>query len=52
MAIVGGAIVPPLQGLFADVTGDLQLSFIIPMICYAYIVYYGFVGYKVKEVQV
>ncbi|PVY40244.1 sugar MFS transporter [Pontibacter virosus] len=50
MAIVGGAIVPPLQGLFADVTGDLQLSFIIPMICYAYIVYYGFVGYRVKEV--
>ncbi|PKV75722.1 sugar MFS transporter [Pontibacter ramchanderi] len=52
MAIVGGAIVPPLQGLFADLTGDLQLSFIIPMICYAYIVYYGFVGYKVKEAQV
>ncbi|SIT81922.1 sugar MFS transporter [Pontibacter indicus] len=52
MAIVGGAIVPPLQGLFADLTGDLQLSFIIPMICYAYIVYYGFVGYKVKEAAV
>ncbi|SIQ90232.1 sugar MFS transporter [Pontibacter lucknowensis] len=52
MAIVGGAIVPPLQGLFADLSGDLQLSFIIPMLCYAYIVYYGFVGYKVKEARV
>jgi MFS transporter, FHS family, L-fucose permease len=46
MAIVGGAIIPPLQGAFADITGNLQLSFIVPMICYLYIVYYGFVGYK------
>jgi MFS transporter, FHS family, L-fucose permease len=52
MAIVGGAIIPPLQGLFADMTGNLQLSFIIPMLCYAYIVYYGFVGYKVRGAQV
>ena len=49
MAIVGGAIVPPLQGLMADLSGNLQLSFIIPMVCYAYIVYYGFAGYKIKS---
>ncbi|MCC9135245.1 sugar MFS transporter [Pontibacter silvestris] len=48
MAIVGGAIIPPLQGLFADITGSLQLSFLIPMACYAYILYYGFIGYKPK----
>ncbi len=51
MAIVGGAIIPPLQGYVADVTGNLQLSFIVPMLCYLYIVYYGFIGSKVEQVD-
>jgi FHS family L-fucose permease-like MFS transporter len=46
MAIVGGAIIPPLQGVFADFTGSVQLSFVVPMICYLYIFFYGFIGYK------
>lgn len=46
MAIVGGAIVPPLQGAVADITGNYQLSFIVPLLCYLYIVFYGFYGYK------
>ncbi|MDR6197466.1 sugar MFS transporter [Siphonobacter sp. SORGH_AS_0500] len=46
MAIVGGAIIPPLQGAFADVTHNLQLSFLLPLICYVYIAFYGFIGYK------
>ncbi|WP_242920017.1 sugar MFS transporter [Pontibacter liquoris] len=50
MAIVGGAIIPPLQGYIADVTDNLQLSFLVPLVCYAYIVYYGFAGSKVKQV--
>ena len=48
MAIVGGAIVPPLQGLVADMT-NIQISFIVPLICYAYIMYYGFIGSKPKK---
>ncbi|QCR22671.1 sugar MFS transporter [Pontibacter sp. SGAir0037] len=51
MAIVGGAIVPPLQGVVADVTGNLQLSFLIPLFCYLYILYYGFIGSKPKTVE-
>jgi MFS transporter, FHS family, L-fucose permease len=51
MAIVGGAIIPPLQGYIADVTGNLQLSFLVPLICYAYIMYYGFFGSKVTHVN-
>jgi FHS family L-fucose permease-like MFS transporter len=39
-AIVGGAILPVVQGLLADRIG-LQLAFIIPVFCYAYIAYYG-----------
>ncbi|MFB9863506.1 sugar MFS transporter [Rufibacter immobilis] len=51
MAIVGGAIVPPLQGVFADLTGDVQLSFLVPLLCYLYIVYYGFVGYRTRALS-
>ncbi|MBN8430988.1 sugar MFS transporter [Microbulbifer salipaludis] len=40
MAIVGGAIVPLCQGVMADAIG-IQLSFVVPALCYCYIVYYG-----------
>ncbi|MFC5546932.1 L-fucose:H+ symporter permease [Massilia aerilata] len=40
MAIVGGAIVPFVQGALADAIG-LQTSFFIPAACYAFILYFG-----------
>jgi FHS family L-fucose permease-like MFS transporter len=40
MAIVGGAIVPFLQGMLADLTG-IHLSFLVPLACYAFILFYG-----------
>ncbi|MEK6650752.1 MAG: glucose/galactose MFS transporter, partial [Bacteroidota bacterium] len=45
MAIVGGAIVPVIQGILADTFG-IQLAFILPVICYAYIAYYGARGHR------
>ena len=45
MAILGGAILPPLQGAIADQFG-IQNSFIVPMIAFAYIVFYGLWGYR------
>ena len=47
LAIVGGAVLPLLQGVLADIFG-IQLSFILPAICYLYIFFYGLKGYKVK----
>ncbi|MDN4502752.1 sugar MFS transporter [Alteromonadaceae bacterium BrNp21-10] len=47
VAIVGGAIVPLLQGLVADVQG-IQFSFIVPIVCYLYIAWYGISGSKHK----
>ncbi|HET8816097.1 MAG TPA: sugar MFS transporter [Pseudidiomarina sp.] len=44
LAIVGGAIIPLAQGFLADQIG-VQLSFIIPLVCYVYIAYYGIRGY-------
>jgi len=44
-AIVGGAIIPEAEGLLADKVG-LHLAFILPALCYLYIVFYGFRGSK------
>lgn len=51
LAIVGGAIVPLLQGVLADSIG-VQLAFVLPIVCYGYIAYYGLVGSKPETVNV
>lgn len=48
MAIVGGALVPLLQGFLADSIG-IQLAFFLPIICYAYIAFYGLMGSAPKH---
>jgi len=45
MAIVGGAIVPLIQGMIADHIG-IHHAFFIPVICYLYILYYALSGSK------
>jgi FHS family L-fucose permease-like MFS transporter len=51
MAIVGGAIVPVLQGFLADRVG-IQHAFVLPLLCYAYIAYYGLRGHQVAPGEV
>jgi FHS family L-fucose permease-like MFS transporter len=43
MAIVGGAVVPWIHAQLADSIG-LHMAFIVPALCYVYIVYYGLKG--------
>ncbi|MBV8050882.1 MAG: sugar MFS transporter [Acidobacteriaceae bacterium] len=45
MAIVGGAIIPLIQGAIADHVG-LHHAFFIPVICYMYILFYALSGSK------
>jgi len=45
MAIVGGAILPVLQGVIADHIG-IHHGFILPVICYLYILFYALKGSK------
>jgi len=45
-AIVGGAVLPVVQGLFADRIG-IQQAFFIPVLCYCYIAYYGWRGHRI-----
>jgi len=44
-AIVGGAIVPLAMGALADAFG-IQNAFLVTLVCYLYIMYYGLKGYK------
>ncbi|HEX4167323.1 MAG TPA: sugar MFS transporter [Bryobacteraceae bacterium] len=46
-AIVGGAVLPELEGLLADRIG-IHHAFIIPVLCYIFIAYYGFKGSKAR----
>jgi FHS family L-fucose permease-like MFS transporter len=51
MAIVGGAIMPPLQGMMIDQQMILGLpavnaSFVLPLLCFIVIFIYGYSTYK------
>jgi FHS family L-fucose permease-like MFS transporter len=46
MASLGGAILPPAQGHLADRT-SLQLSYLVPLIAYAYVAFYGWKGHAI-----
>jgi FHS family L-fucose permease-like MFS transporter len=50
LAIVGGAIIPLMQGGAADLVG-IQHSFILPILCYLFIVYYGLKGSVLKAIK-
>jgi MFS transporter, FHS family, L-fucose permease len=45
MAIVGGAILPVIQGVIADRVG-IHHAFVLPVICYLYILFYALSGSK------
>jgi FHS family L-fucose permease-like MFS transporter len=47
-AIVGGAIIPELQGLLADRIG-IHHAFLLPILCYIYIAWYGLRGSRIRE---
>jgi FHS family L-fucose permease-like MFS transporter len=47
-AIVGGAIIPELQGIIADRIG-IHHAFFLPILCYMYIAYFAFVGSQKKQ---
>lgn len=50
MAIVGGAVMPLVQGAIADRLG-IQHAFFVPVICYLYILFYALSGSKPNSVR-
>ena len=51
MSIVGGAILPYAMGTLIDIKhDDIQAGYIIPLVCFVIILYFGMFGHKVKTV--
>src|ERR1019366_1962282 len=51
MMVVGGAVIPALQGLLADSFG-YQKSFVAVLLCYGYLAYCGVSGHRIQPEQV
>ena len=61
MAIVGGALMPKLQGMIIDIGGngvndtiiagvsEVNFSFVLPLLCFVYIAWYGLRVFKRHE---
>ena len=52
MSIVGGAILPRVFGYISDITGNIQLGYIVPMISFGVIAIFGWSGYKIKKPRI
>lgn len=46
MAIIGGAVAPLFMGIISDKTGSIQTAYVVPLICFIYILFFGLKGYK------
>ena len=45
MAIIGGGVFPPIMGRISDAS-SIQTAFVVPLLCYLFILYFGLAGYK------
>ena len=50
MAIIGGAVFPALMGYISDRT-SIQTAFVVPLVCYAYVLYFAVRGFKPPRVE-
>lgn len=49
MSIIGGAIVPAIQGYVSDMTGSMQFSFIVNFFCFLYVGFYFYQKYRAES---
>jgi FHS family L-fucose permease-like MFS transporter len=47
MSIIGGGVAPLFMGLISDKTGSIQMAYIVPLLCFVVILYFGVKGHKV-----
>jgi FHS family L-fucose permease-like MFS transporter len=50
MSIVGGGLIPPVMGWISDAS-NIQRAFVMPLICYLYIIYFAMRGYRPSAVR-
>ena len=46
MAILGGALLTPLQGMVSDATGSINVSYIVPLVCFLVVLAYALFAAK------
>ncbi|HEY0177388.1 MAG TPA: L-fucose:H+ symporter permease, partial [Pedobacter sp.] len=51
MAIIGGAIAPVAMGFISDRTGSIQIAYIVPLICFLVVLYFGLKGHKIVHLK-
>ncbi len=52
MAIIGGAIFPVIMGSIIDNFGDnIQMGYVVPLVCFFFVLYFGLVGHKVRQIE-
>ena len=49
MSIIGGALLPAAMGKISDVS-NIQRAFVVPLICYLYVIYFAVSGYRPETV--
>ena len=48
MMVAGGAVCPAFMGWIAD-TSRMAIGFIVPLVCFAFILFYGLSGYRFRQ---
>ena len=48
MAIIGGAVAPPLMGLIFQAVHSMAVAMLVPLVCYIFIAYYAYYGSRVR----
>jgi FHS family L-fucose permease-like MFS transporter len=51
MSIIGGALIPAAMGKISDAS-NIQKAFIVPLICYLYVIYFAVRGHRPNEMTV
>jgi FHS family L-fucose permease-like MFS transporter len=49
MSIVGGAVLPRIFGIISDTTGKIQYGYIVPLIAFLVVAYFGWKGSRIKK---
>jgi MFS transporter, FHS family, L-fucose permease len=52
MSIVGGAALPPVLAYISDRTGNIQNGYVVPLICFAVILFFGLKGHQHTEKEI
>jgi FHS family L-fucose permease-like MFS transporter len=49
MAIIGGAVFPPIMGVISDKTGSMALAMVLVLVCYVVVTWYAFSGARMVK---